>query len=349
MAVELRDYSGDFEDFSEFWSRIWLSQYAAKMWLTIPDANFFRWHLGDGTGALSHVAYQGAQLVGSVFSIPYSLRIGPSVHPIAVASGFTVDPDHPRVALTLVERLRRRDAERGISFSLSTVFRDPGTASHRFWTKYAQAFPGNFRILFPIGFWARWLSPGTLLQAGIKPWERLVGGALRPLQPLVAWGSDANVRPYRPADFERCASLLDKASASLDWAMMLSRPQLTRQLENPAGATWLYERDGQVRGMVNYTCAVMLGRERVRAAVVALWADDGLTGMQRTRFLGHVCHHLRQTGVDLVVAQRSALMPAAAFAANLFVPIPAPWYLAAVLTPAAPALTLPRTWHLLVM
>jgi hypothetical protein len=101
--------------------------------------------------------------------------------------------------------------------------------------------------------------------------------------------------------------------------------------------------------MINYQCGVMQGRERIRSAVIALWADDGLAGMQRARLLSHVCHHLRQTGVDLVVAQRSATMPSPAFVANLFAPIPAPWYLGAVLTPAAPALTLPKTWGLLVM
>jgi hypothetical protein len=348
--VELRDYCGDYEDFNEFWNRVWASQYAGKMWFTTVDASFFRWHLGPQSGALCHVAYdKGSKLVGSVFSIPYSLRIGSSIHPIGLASGFTVDPDHPGLALTLVERLRRRDAERGISFALSTVFSDPKTPSHRFWAKYAQAFPRNFRFLFPIGYWAKWLAPHALIRAGIKPWERMTGRALQPLLPLVPFGSDPHARPYRPADLEQCAQILDRASARLDWATLLTRPQLTRQLENPAGGTWVFERDGSVQGMVNVQCGVMQGRERIRSAVIALWADDGLASMQRARLLGHICNHLRQMGVHLVVAQRCAMMPASAFVANLFAPIPAPWYLGAVLTPAATPLTLPKTWGLVVM
>lgn len=348
-AVEIRDYSGDYDDFGEFWNRIWRSQYAGKMWFTAVDAGFFRWHLGPQSGALCHAAYNGSQLVGSVFSIPYSLRMGSAIHPIGLASGFTVDPEHPRLALTLVERLRRRDAERGISFSLSTVFCDPATPSHRFWVKYAQAFPRNFRFLFPISYWAKWLAPHALVRAGIKPWERLAGRALQPLLPLIPFGPDPHVRPYRPADLDRCEQLLEKASASLDWAMLLTRTQLTRQLENPIGGTWVFERDGSVQAMVNYQCNDMQGRERIRSASIALWADDGLTGAQRARLLSHVCNHLREEGVDLVVAQRSAMMPASAFVANLFAPIPAPWYLGAVLTPAATPLTLPKNWGLLVM
>jgi len=348
-AIEIQDYCGDFEDFNEFRNRVWLSQYAQKMWLTVPDASFFRWHLGPQSDALCHVAYDGSKLVGGVFSIPYSLRIGSAIHPIALASGFTVDPDYPRLALPLIERLRRRDAERGISFGLSTVFRDAKTASHRFWSKYAQAFPHNFRFLFPIGYWAKWLAPDVLAQAGIQPWERMAGRALRPLLPLTPFGPDPNVRAYRPTDLDQCAQILDKASARLDWAMLLTRMQLARQLENPAGETWVFERDGSIQAMVNLQCVTMLGRERIRSAVIALWADDDFSGMQRARLLGHICHHLRQIGVHLVVAQRCAMMPASAFVANLFAPIPAPWYLGAVLTPAAPPLTLPRTWGLLVM
>ena len=40
----------------------------------------------------------GPKIVGSIFSIPYSLRIRSSVHSIPIITGFTVDPDHRRVA-----------------------------------------------------------------------------------------------------------------------------------------------------------------------------------------------------------------------------------------------------------
>ncbi len=76
--------------------------------------------------------------------------------------------------------------------------------------------------------------------------------------------------------------------------------------------------------MVNYYCLSMQGRERVLAAVIALWADDGLTGAQRVRLLSHVCNHLRERGVHLVTAPRCAMMPALAFLANLFLPVPGP-------------------------
>lgn len=343
----MRDYCGDYEDIAELWHRVWIPQYQGKMWVTAADATFFRWLVGPQSGALCLVAYEGTKLVASLFSVPHSLRIGSSVHPIGLTFGLTVDPDHRRLALPLVERLHRHNAERGIAFALGTVVNDPTSPSHRFWTKYAQAFPQNLSFLFPVSYWAKALAPPILAQAGIKRWERLTMRALGSLLPLTPHGYDPHVRSYRSADLERCGQILAKASAGFDWALIWSPEQLTHRLEGPACGTLIFERDGCIQGMVNYHCLSMQGRERVLAGVIALWADDDLTGAQRVRLLGHVCNHLRERGVHLVVAPRCAMMPAAAFLANLFMPVPAPWQLVA-LWPAVP-LPLPKTWSLLVM
>jgi hypothetical protein len=349
QQIEMRDYCGDYEDIAEFWHRVWIPQYQGKMWVTAADATFFRWLVGPQTSAFSPVVYEGTKLVGCLFSVPYSLRIGSSVHPIGLTFGLTVDPEHGRVALPLVERLRRHNAEREISFALGTVVNDPTSPSYRFWTKYAQAFPQNLSSLFPVNYWAKVLAPQLLAQAGIERWERLTSRALGPLLRLTPHRHDTHVRAYRTADLERCTQILDKASAGFDWALMWPPEQLTHRLEGAACGTLVFERDGRVQGMVNYHCLAMQGRERVLAAVIGLWADDGLIGAERVRLLGHVCNHLRERGVHFVVAPRCAMMPASAFLANLFLPVPGPWRLFALWTQAAVPLPLPKTWSLLVM
>ena len=110
--------------------------------------------MGDGNGrGLSSVArrypkrrdvlrrVRRNQTRRHMFSVPHSLRVGSLVHAIGLTFGLTVDSDHRRLALPLVERLRRHSAERGISFVLGTVANDPTSPSHRFWTKFAEAFP----------------------------------------------------------------------------------------------------------------------------------------------------------------------------------------------------------------
>jgi len=113
-------YRGDFEDVAELTRRVWLPEYGGKTWVALPDGPFFRWQ-GAQNGARCVAAYDGTKLIGSTFSFPYSLRIGSSVHPSALISGFTVDPDHRRVALPLlnacVATTRSRELDSPLAWS----------------------------------------------------------------------------------------------------------------------------------------------------------------------------------------------------------------------------------------
>jgi hypothetical protein len=348
-GIEIRDYRGDFEDIVEFVRRVWLREYHGKIWIPIPDVTFLRWRLSPKSGALSLVAYEGTKLVGSVFSFPHSLRVGDTVFPIGISTGFTVDNAHRGVALALVQRLRQDNEERGIAFGFGMVLDDPTSASSRFWTKYAQTFPQNFRLVFRSGFWAKFLAPHALAPAAIKTWERVANQALGPLLRFTPYKQDPHVRPYRAGDLERCAQILEKSTAGFDWAMAWQPEQLSAQLENPAYQTLVFERDGQVQGMVNYHCMSMHGRELIQAAMIDLWADDGLGFTDRVRFLSHLCTHLAERGVHAVIAPRSAMMPTAAFVANLFMPAPQGFHIGAFSTPHSVPLSPPKTWDLTIM
>jgi hypothetical protein len=347
QGVELQDYRGDFEDIVQLVRRVWIPQYhGGKTLVPVPDAAFLRWRVGPQSGALCPVAYDGTRLVGSVFSLPHSLRIGSSVLPIALYTGLTVDPDCRRLALPLFERLRRQDDERGVAFAIGMVPDDPSSISHRFWTKYAQTFPQNFRFLFRGGYWAKVLAPRTVARAGISARERLASRALGPLLRLTPHRWDSHVRPYRTGDLERCAQLLDEAAAGLDWALAWTPEQLSYYLANPASGTLVFERDGSVQGMVNYHCLTLEGRQPIRTALIDLWAEGDLTAGQRVRLLGHLCNDLRERGVHLVVALRGAMMPTAAFVANLFLPASEHFRICAIFTRHRISLSVPKTWSL---
>jgi hypothetical protein len=341
--VELRDYSGDFEDFDELTRRVWIPEYGGTIWIAIPDTDFMRWRFGPQSGALCSVAYAGTKLVGSVVSVPQSLRIGSTVHQAASYTGFSVEPEYGRFALPLIERLRQEDEQRGVSFGIGMVLDNPRSASYRFWTRYERTFPQNFRLLFRGGYWVKVLAPRQMSRAGIEAWERVAGRALGPLL-SATYGYDPHVRRYQIADLERCAQILDKASARFDWARVWAPEQLSSQLQSPVTKTLVFERDGGVKAMVNYHCMSMHGRVTLRAALINLWAEDGLTGIERIRLLSHLCNDLRGNGVHLVVAVRGAMMPAAAFVANLFLPTPPQFRIGVLFTRRTIRLSPPKTW-----
>ena len=346
-GIEFRDYRGDFEDVAEFIRRVWTPAYGGKMWFPLWDAAFFRWQLGPQTGGFCPVAYDGTKLVGGTFSMPHSLRIGTSVLPVALSSWLAADPDHRRLALPLVEQVRQHNEEREIAFSIGMISGDPTSVAYRFWTKYAQAFPQNCCFLFRGGFLTKVLAPRRLARAGVTAWERFASSAFGPLLPLTPYRHDRDVRPYRAGDLERCAQLVEKASAGFDWALVWSPDQLANQLENPASGTLVFERAGRIDGMVNYHCLWWHGREPIRMALIDLWADDHLTGTQRARLLGHLCNDLRERNVDLVLALRCAMIPTAAFVVNLFLPASAHIYITTLFTGRTVPLAPPKTWSLL--
>src|SRR3954468_6573286 len=194
-GVDIRDYRGDFEDVVELAYRVWVPQYGGKTWIPLPEAAFLREKFGQGTGAVCPVAYEGSNLVGSVFSLPRRMCIGGIDYPVSMFTGFTVEPSRRRVALPLIERLRRANEDNGTAFGIGLVLDDPTSASFRFWTKYAEAYPKNFRFVFRGGYWAKFLRPDAFAKAGIKTWERIASHTLGPLLRLTPHGYDPNVRP----------------------------------------------------------------------------------------------------------------------------------------------------------
>jgi hypothetical protein len=346
--IEIRDYCGDFEDIAEFVRRIWIPEYGGKMWFPLPDAAFFRWHLGAPNGARCVVAYHGKRLVGSVSYMPHSLRIGASVLPVVLHTSFTVDPDYRRVALPLIERVRQDHTESGIALAIGLILDAPTSPSYLFWTKYGQTFPHKFRLLFRGGYWAKFLAPQMLARAGVNTWERQASRVLGSLLRFTPHRHDPHVRPYRAGDLERCAQILSKGSADFDWALIWSAEQLLHQLENPESGTLVFERNGSIYGMVNYLSLILQGREPVRTALIDLWADDGLSNTQRVRMIGHLCHYLRERDVHGVFAARSAMMPTGALTTNLFVPATDHFRIGVHLISRELPLTLPKTWSLLI-
>jgi hypothetical protein len=346
--IEIRRYQGDFEDIIGLLRRVWMPEYGGKMWFPLPNASFFRWQRGAESNARCFAAYEGKKLVGCTSYMPHSLRMGSSVLPVALHTSFTVDPEHRRVALSLIERLRREHESLGITLAIGLILDDPSSLSYRFWTKYAQTFPTKFRVLLRGGYWAKFLAPRTLARAAINAWERQASRALGPLLRFTPHRHDPHVRSYRTTDLEQCTQILNKTSAGFDWALFWSPEDLSRLVENPESGTLVFERDGHIHGMVNYLSLMLQGREPVRAALIDVWADDGLSTAERVRLLGHLCNHLRERDVHGVFAARSSMMPAAALMANLFVPATDHFRIGVHLMdgeiPQAP----PKTWSLLI-
>jgi hypothetical protein len=343
-ALEVRQYVGDFEDIVALASRVWVGEYGGKTWAPLPEAAYLRERFAPETGAVCLVAVEGSKLVGSVMALPRTMRIDGTVHPVAMCTGFTVEPSNRRVALPLTERLRRLTEERGAAAGIGMVLGDPDSPSYRFWMKYAEAYPKTFRIVLKSGFWAKFLRPDVIARAGITRWERIASRVAGPVIRATPFGYDGNVRPYRATDLGRCLELVEATSRGVDWATSWTPEELAAQLGATQFTSLVYERGGTVRALVNCHAFPMQGRERVRCAMVDLWAEAGMTGSERVRFVSDLCTRLRDLGTDAVVVPRWTTVPAGALLANLFMPASPGFYIGMFPTERTQGLSPPRSW-----
>lgn len=346
---EIREYSGDFEDVIELTRRVWMSEYRGKTWFPLPDAAFMRDRYAPELGAICLVAYEGPQLAGSLCLVPRTMRVDGVDYPIMMSTSFSVEPASRRVALPLIARLRRLSEEKGAAFGVGIALDDPATPSYRFWTKYAESYPQYFRFLFDGTYLAKVLRPEVVARAGIKSWERVLSRALAPLLRFVPYGSSAAVRFYKPSDLERCAELVEKSYADVDWAMRWSLDQLSARLGRSAEKTFVYERDGVVQAFVNWHVFPLQGREAIQCAVLEMWSEDEISHSARARFISHLCRHLRDVGVDTLVVPRTATTPTAALLTNLFIPSSDRFRIGVFPTKSSPPLASPKSWSFDIM
>jgi hypothetical protein len=347
-AIDVRKYAGDFQDVEEFTRRIWTASYGGKMWFPLWDAGFLRWQFGAGGGDLTSAAYDGANLVGTLLATRQDLRVGRSVYPISMFSWCTVDPEYRNLSVfrQLIRAYRQNLDDQKLAFSLGIVSGDTTSIAYRFWHQYAKAYPQDFRFFFRFGTWVKVLTPAAAARGSVKWSERMIVRAIAPLLKFTPLRSGASVRHYVPADLPACTLLLQETSKGFDWALAWTQERLASQLQDAAARTLVFDRGKGVQGLVNYHCLTMEGLHPIRAGLIDIWADDGLTLGERVRLLGAACDDLRNQGAHIVFAMRSAMMPAPAFAANLFLPFPSKDHLI-VLFPRGLELPSPKTWSLL--
>jgi hypothetical protein len=348
--IAIRDYHGDGEDAARLMRRVWTKTYQGQIWFPLWSPEFLRWQFGEEDRRLCVAAYDDDKLIGTYFATPHSLRMGSTVYPMTFSSWCTVDQDYrlPRLTVEMIEAMRRAHRETGRALSLGVVNGSPTSLANRFWTLYGKANPQNYRVVGKITFWSKVLNTAALVKGSIAWWERALAQTMGPVLAPVPWARGSPLRPYRADDLDRCAQLLARASAPLEWAVEWPAPRLARQLEGPVARTLVYERDGRVQALLNYHHMQLQGNVEMKFAMIDLCALPDVSPVTAARVFGGACAQMRDEGVDVVVCQRSALFPTAALIANGFIPLPGGDQLVALFPQPDVPLESPRTWNVLV-
>jgi len=326
-TVEIRNYEGDGSDLAELIGRTWRTAFTGKMWFPLWDHAYLSWRLLDERGGGREFlvsAYKGSQLVGCLLAEPLDLNIRGKHVRGTLSSWLSVDPENriPNLAMRMVEGLRKRHQEHGVSISIGCTSADPKAPTRRFWDSLAQRRPEDFHFFGPIKFWTRVLDPAAVAAAGLNRFEQVGPRFARLMPTLPALKPPVSaVREYRPSDLDRCLSWVRTQSEMADIYVRWSAERLDLQLNHPYTRTLVLDEGAGAGGFLNYYCIDWSGARVIRVAVIDLFA--GSSG-----FGGHLAlvktaeRRMRAEGVQLALMMDSSASPPKPLWAAGFVPLP---------------------------
>jgi GNAT superfamily N-acetyltransferase len=157
---------------------------------------------------------------------------------------------------------------------------------------------------------------------GLKWYEkaaiRLIG-AHRP--PKAA--PEVALRDYRPSDLDGCHALLDRYKDTVRLALAWDKEDLAIELDYPEVAkTLVWEKDGQIRAMINFISHDQLGKTVERYAWINHVAFPDLTPAERAAFLRAYLRRIKDEGFIATVDFNKRGWPAGPFYRARFIPYP---------------------------
>jgi GNAT superfamily N-acetyltransferase len=302
--IEVRTFEGDAAEAADFTRRTWIGRYELKVPVIDWSPEYFTWQLFSGPREnrdLLVAAYEGTQLVGTLFAepMPFHLR-GQPIH-ASMGSWLTVDPDHrgKGIANKLAEAQRARHRARDAKFMLG--YGVLGTDGPKFWVPRADT-----QVLGTTGFWARMLDARRVAQWAPSRAERVLAFVSGPLlsgaPPLV--DSD-DIRRFEPGDLDACLELAQALSDQSELGYRWTRERLLHQLAAPVfPRTWVLVRDGRVRGFVNHYVIGMKGRIDMPVAVIDVLALGALELVDQKRLFARAVADMASQGAGLAIAIR---------------------------------------------
>ncbi|WP_338871564.1 GNAT family N-acetyltransferase [Myxococcus stipitatus] len=304
--VEVRTYEGDALEASRFVNRVWGEYYAAQGPLTDFPPRLLDWVLfGNSLAPRDYrlAAYSKGKLAGVFFAEPIKLRLGARDVDATFGSWFSVDPAFRGMGVgqKLAEAMSLRQRERGAALTLACLA--DGSAGERFWAK----MPGT-RTFDSLGLWLHVFDAAAVSRWAATRAERALFSALRPwLRGEVAPVDTEGIRPYRPGDLAACMSLVEGMLTPVSLGYTYTVERLAQQLlYRDMPRTWVLERDGAVRGLVNYYTLQMNARGPLTVALVDLLTfHESVSSADRKRLLRAAMKDMVEQGASVASMMRS--------------------------------------------
>lgn len=324
--MEVRTFEGDAGEIARFTQHVWQSAYRSKIPTPVWDEDFFDWQLLSEDSRRSGylvAAYDGGQLVGSLFAEEFLFRLHDVEFSAALSSWLAVHPGYQRrgVGRRLAEEQRRRLRERGAKFLLGFGIREKESSGPKFWMSFCE----ETVILGRLGMWARLLDHRAVAEWDVRCLEGLSARLLGALQrPAPARRPAEGVREYRPEDLPDCLALVNASLGRVDMGCVWGSARLARQLQYKGIPRTLVAEsaEGRAEGFINYYPLGLLGRTHLRAGIIDILATHRLSWRRQRDLLSAALSKMYDEGLKLALALRLPTSPGLLLLGSGFVPLP---------------------------
>jgi GNAT superfamily N-acetyltransferase len=324
-GVTIEPFRGDYEGLERMAHASWRDEYGQASFPNFYRPAFLH-YLFDRIPAdkRDHLlgAYKEGEIVAFLANLPQTFHFQGGLYKAVYSGLLVVRKEYLRrgIALDIIRAAVELNKTHGYDFSLLTLekghrstlmMRKLGTEGHR------------IESVRRSGVMARLLDFGRVASSeGLKGYEkaaiRLVG-AHRPPRPAPG----VALRAYRASDLDACLALLDRYKESTGLALAWDRADLAAELDYPDVArTFVWDKDGAVRAMVNVIRHDHLGRTVERWAWINHVAFPDLSPAERTAFLRAYLARIREEGDIGTVDFTKRGWPAGPFFRAGFIPYP---------------------------
>jgi len=296
-GISIEPFRGDYEELQKMAHLSWRDEYGMDSFPNFYRPEFLRFLFErKSKKPFLLAAYRGNEIVSFLANLSQSFNLRGKMCRAVYSCLMVTRKEWLRKGLgnAIIQEALKNNKELNCDFALLTL--EPGHRSTHMINKLKESgspveFVKKNHVI------ARILDYDRVIRSeNLKTWEKAVLkliGAHRKPQP----NPTISLREYRAEDLDACLGLLNGYQSRVSLSLVWKREELGQELDHPdVSQTLVFERDGEVKGVINFIYHEHLGYTRERWAWINHVAFPDLTGRERKGFVQAFLKYAKDAG-----------------------------------------------------
>ena len=296
-GIKIDTFRGDLEGLEKMAHSAWRDEYGIESFPNLYRPEFLRFVFGrieDKDHLIA--AYRGDEIVSFLANLPRNFSIDGKLYRGVYTCLLVTRKELLRqgIAQALIDKAL--ELNKRIQYDLAIFALEKGHRS----TQLVKKLEGT-------GHPVHWLRRNSVIarildlsrvvaSEELKAWEkmglRIIGAQRAPKK-----RESIPFREYRAEDLDHCLTLLNQYAEKVRLALVWDREDLGIELDYPGvSQTVVYQKDGKVKGLINFSYHDHLGKKKERWGWINHVAYPDLSNRERRRFVEAFLCYIQESG-----------------------------------------------------